>query len=249
MKRTVLITTLLLATSASGVEPTPAALTWATSKMTRWTAPGTNIHVESSESAEQAQERYESIAKDAFEVVFDDQEPALFKGKNGKLKTWATLLSVAHFESSFRDDVDRGIGTKSRGDHGQSWCLMQIKLGKAVKGKTNTRINLDTPYAKFTTKMDEGFGGEDLVQDRKLCFKAALHVMRTSFSMCKALPEDERLAAYASGTCDKGRQSSRWRVGKALRWVSQGAPSRNDEDLIQKSEELDASYDVGLLND
>lgn len=234
MNRFALGMIILMSSIANGAEPTPEAVGWATSKMMKWTKPGTNIHNMALESPEEAQTRYEYIAKDAFEVAFDPVEPPLYRGKDGRVKTWATILSVAHFESSFRKDVDLGEGQKAKGDHGQSWCLMQVKLGKEVKGKTKGRVNLDTPYARFTTVEGNGFGGEDLVADRKMCFRAALHIMRTSMAMCKALPEEDRLAAYASGTCDKGRQSSRWRYGKAIRWIKSTKPALNDEVVVLK---------------
>lgn len=233
MNKAVVVSLMLMSSAVGAVEPTPEALDWATSKMTKWVAPGTNNWIQSEETPEQAVERYSAIARDAFEIAFDEAEPPLYSGKDGRVKTWATLLSVASFESSFRSDVETGIGKHAKGDHGQSWCLMQIKMGPAVKGKTKTRVNLDTPYARFTQVEADGIGGEDLVSDRKSCFKAALHIMRTSFSMCKSLPVEERLAAYASGTCDKGKQSSRWRVGKAFKWVKSTKPALTDGTVVQ----------------
>jgi len=233
MNKAVVLSLMLVSSVVGAVEPTPEALDWATNKMTKWVAPGTNNWSKTEETSEQATERFSSIARDAFDIAFDEAEPPLFPGKDGRVKTWATLLSVASFESSFRSDVETGEGKHAKGDNGHSWCLMQIKVGPAVKGKTKTRINLDTPYARFTQVESEGIGGEDLVADRKTCFKAALHIMRTSFSMCKKLPVEERLAAYASGSCDKGKQSSRWRVGKAFKWVRSSKPAMNDETVVQ----------------
>ncbi len=46
----------------------------------------------------------------------------------------------------------------------------------------------------------------------------ALETMRASLNACRARPADERLAAYASGRCDKGLAASRARLslGRAL---------------------------------
>jgi Transglycosylase SLT domain len=46
----------------------------------------------------------------------------------------------------------------------------------------------------------------------------ALATMRASLNACRARPEDERLAAYASGRCDRGFAASRARLalGRAL---------------------------------
>jgi hypothetical protein len=46
----------------------------------------------------------------------------------------------------------------------------------------------------------------------------ALAQIRTSFKMCAALPEEDRLAAYASGSCDKGLRESRNRSRRARWW-------------------------------
>ena len=47
----------------------------------------------------------------------------------------------------------------------------------------------------------EGWTGHDLVTDRRLCFRAGLHILRSSFGVCHALPVDDRLSAYATGHC------------------------------------------------
>lgn len=189
---------------------------------------------EAKETAEEAQERYESIARDAIEVVYDPSEKPLFSGDTARIKTINVLLAVATFESGFRKDVDYGEGKLSRGDGGKSWCLNQLNLGKAnTQGKTPTRIvvNIGGGY-RFTTKADEGWGGEDLVSDRKKCFHAALAVLRTSFASCGMTPLQDKLKVYASGSCDKGETESRRRMGLALRWMQTKAPTFKDADVV-----------------
>jgi hypothetical protein len=188
---------------------------------------------EARETPEEAQERYESIARDAIEAVYDSSEKPLFSGETARFKTLNVLLAVATFESSFRKDVDYGEGKLSRGDGGKSWCLNQLNLGKAnAQGKTPTRIevNIGGGY-RFTTKADEGWGGEDLVSDRKKCFHAALAVLRTSFWSCGRSPLQDKLKVYASGSCEKGETESRRRMGLALRWM-QRAPVFKDQDVL-----------------
>lgn len=50
----------------------------------------------------------------------------------------------------------------------------------------------------------------------------AIRLIRVSFKMCGVLPQDERLSAYASGTCDSeaGRRLSRHRFSLAKRLYS-----------------------------
>lgn len=210
-------------------------IAWILSLMTAVAPMGRPQYIpEARETLEEAQERYESIARDAIEVVYDSSEKPLFSGDTARIKTIDVLLAVATFESGFRKDVDYGEGKLSRGDGGKSWCLNQINLGKAnAQGKTRDRIvvTIGGGY-RFTTKADEGWGGEDLVSDRKKCFHAALAVLRSSFGSCGATSLQDKLKQYASGSCDKGETESRRRMGLALRWMTTKAPAFKDQDVL-----------------
>ena len=126
------------------------------------------------ESSGQVLERYESIARDLATVALDESEPPLFTGVDSRTETALVMLSVASFESSFSKSVDDGI---RRGDRGLSYCLMQIHVGNGV-----TR---------------EGWTGQQLIEDRKQCFRAALHILQHSFSACRALAVDDRFGHAA----------------------------------------------------
>lgn len=154
------------------------------------------------ESASDARERYQSIARDVAAVAMDGGEQPLFGGAKGRTETALLMLSVASFESSFKKSVDDGIGL---GDHGRSYCLMQIRVGSG------------------TTR--EGWSGPELVEDRQRCFRAALHILRGSFAICQKLPLDDRLSAYATGRCLPNVEVSRSRVGRAHAfWESHPPP-------------------------
>jgi hypothetical protein len=162
------------------------------------------LHAQTAESKEEALARYESIAHDAATVAYDDQETALFWGPDGRAQTALLMLSIASYESSYRKTVDDGNG---RGDHGHSFCLMQIRVGEGV-----TR---------------EGWSGDDLIADRTRCFRAALHILHGSFHACRKLPVEDRMSAYATGRCFENATVSRSRVGRARRWWwSHAAPPR-----------------------
>ncbi len=157
----------------------------------------------SSEARADAQARYESIAQDVASVVTDDAEAPLFDGPDGRAQTALLMLSVASFESSYRKTVDDG---RRRGDGGHSYCLMQVRVGGA------------------TTR--EGFTGQELIDDRKRCFRAALHLLHLSFNACHSLPVEDRLGAYATGHCFLAASVSRTRVERARNYSRAHAPPR-----------------------
>jgi hypothetical protein len=156
-----------------------------------------------SESVDEAQARYESIARDAAAVAFDEAEAPLFSGPEGRTQTALLMLSIASYESGYAKRVDDGRGL---GDHGHSYCLMQLRIGR---GTTH-----------------EGWTGPELTSDRKRCFRAGLHVVRTSFGVCRALPVDDRLSAYATGHCFADAKISRSRVARARAWRASHVPPK-----------------------
>lgn len=191
---------------------------------------------EAKETVEEAQERYESIARDIVEVVYDPEVKPLFSGEYARLRTVSVLLAVATFESSFRKDVDFGEGRFSRGDGGRSWCLNQLNLGRPNEhGKTPTRIIITSSGGyRFTTNQNEGWGGKDLVEDRKKCFYSALAVLRSSFNSCGGTSTQDKLKLYTSGSCGKGETESRRRMNLALRWMQRKPPYLKDKVVMNE---------------
>lgn len=181
---------------------------------------------EGKETQAETYERYNEIAQDLVTVVYDEKELPLFKGPQGRAKTALLLLAIAKYESSFRKDVDYGLGDKGRGDGGQSWCLGQIKLGHPTKeGSTPQRIGVNE-RGFWTWDKEAGFSGQDLVNDRQKCFRAMLWMVRTSFAVCGKLYKDQPqyfLNLYASGKCVpktlKGYEASERRMNLYKKWV------------------------------
>ena len=169
-------------------------VTYLVAAMIAWVPP---VAQAPSESAADVQARYERIARDLASIVTDEGETALFAGPDGRAQTALLMLSVASFESSFRKTVDDGVG---RGDGGRSYCLMQIHVGSGV-----TR---------------EGWSGQQLIDDRKMCFRSALHLLHSSFGVCHSYPIEDRLSAYASGHCYLDSAVSRSRMVRARNWWS-----------------------------
>jgi hypothetical protein len=153
------------------------------------------------EAAADTRERYASIARDVAEVAMEGDEEPLFGGKNGRIQTAVLMLAIASYESSFTKSVDEGSGL---GDNGHSYCLMQIYVGKGVTA--------------------EGWTGQDLVQDRKRCFRAGLHMLRRSFGVCHNLQLDDRISAYATGHCLPNMRLSRSRMYRARSYWESHAP-------------------------
>lgn len=183
------------------------------------------------ETLPDATARYDSIAQDIAEVVYDTNEAPLFKGADGRIRTTGVILSIMLHESGFRKDVDNGQGALAVGDGGQSWCMMQVQLGHLnAKGHTNQRVILDADMFHYAYD-GSGFGGEDLVRDRKTCIRVGLHILRKSFTSCAKLPALQWLNAYASGVCEKGQVESGRRMGLALRWYTAHTPSFLDADV------------------
>lgn len=210
-------------------------IAWIVSLITSVAPMGRKQYIpEATETVEEAKARYDSIASDAMMVAYDPQEKPLFHGSRGRARTLMVILSASTFESSFRKDVDLGIGKLAQGDGGKSWCLNQIQLGKVdAEGNTPNRIvvTIGGGY-KFSNKPNEGWSGTDLVQDRQKCFHAALAVIRSSFAATSKLPLEDRLKVYASGSVDKGEEASRRRMGLAMRWMATKSPHFKDSEVL-----------------
>ena len=191
------------------------------------------------ESIEEAQDRYQSIAQDLVDVVYDSNEDPLFSGEYGRLKTAMTLLSIASFESGFRRDVDYG---ELRGDKGASVCLMQINIGKTdQEGRSYKRFVLDSSgYYNVVFDRSQGWGAEDLIEDRQKCFRVALAIARKSFSKCHESDDLNKLKLYTSGSCYLGSISSKQRMRRAFDWLAKTDTSDNfSDDKILSSFQLD----------
>lgn len=146
------------------------------------------------ETVEERTERYRAIATDLEAVIDEDPEALAFAGPSARQLTAALVLGVAFHESeAFAPDVDRGPCNRGRNgtrcDSGRAACLMQV-------------------HATFAGKTREGWTLEDL-RDRRKCFRAGLNGLRSSLGLCRKNRENERLAAYASGSCDRGQRGSR----------------------------------------
>lgn len=120
-------------------------------------------------------------------VVLNEEQP-LFAGEFGRAKTAAVLISLAKWETGFRNELT--------GDGGRSHCMLSIMAGR-------------------TGRVREG-SGQELRKDKALCFKAGLRIARQSFGACRGKMM-HKLAAYASGSCTRGLSASKIRMIDVLK--------------------------------
>ena len=213
-----------------------AFVLWAMMFITMHAAPGRPQFLpEAKETRDEALARYESIASDIHEVL--ETEKPLFQGAYAKTRTAAVILSLMLHESGFRKDVDFGIGSQSRGDHGRSWCMLQQNVGTGRTIAWNTKLNrpanaickegqVSSKGVPCDPKEDvhPGYTGPELVADRKVCITAGLRTMRMSFAACRSLSAKDWLRSYASGSCAGGAEASARRMNLAMTWFSDHRP-------------------------
>lgn len=139
-----------------------------TEVMAQWIPPATDRDAD----------RYAQIADDALSVASemapDDDELAFSAA--------TLLLSIASYESGFRDDV--------RGDNGKAYCLLQIHTGPG--------LIVDGDRFAYSSK---GWHGKDLVRDRKKCFRAGFAMIAESARRCSKYGDEASLSVYTSGRC------------------------------------------------
>lgn len=165
------------------------------------------------ETVEEMTARYRTTAVQMAETI--DERGPLFKGSSGAYKTAATMISIMKFESELANDVAIG---KRRGDHGKSWCYMQIM----ISGKKN--IWGDDEMKSWT--------GQDLVDDWKKCFTVAHEILRYSLRSCGNYKDGDILSGYTAGTCRQNEKKARHRWNYAqwvLRKFPMPAPPPSDE--------------------
>lgn len=211
-------------------------LAWILAFMVSVAPPGRKTYyTEAQETKEDAQARYQSIAEDLVEVVYDPNTKVPFKGSNGRSRTVSVILSIMLHESGFMKNVDYGVGKYARGDQGNSWCMMQLNVGKGRTLKWNIKHDRRPRWGDDPKDIFDGHTGPELVADRKLCIREGLKILRISFSSCGkfGLPLNQRLRVYASGNCREGAEGSAARMNMAIRWFQK---SRDKRRLFEDSE-------------
>jgi len=151
------------------------------------------------ETADQYRARLGRIAADVTAVV---ERSAPLPGLTGE-QTLALVLATAHQESAgFQRNIDDGT---LLGDHGQSFCLMQIR---ARKGHVPTH---DAVARTWT--------GADLIADRRKCVAAGVAMLRDAMTMCaaKGMKGSALISPYLVGRCKiEPVSTARWLFSRRL---------------------------------
>jgi hypothetical protein len=232
---------------------TETAERWVFDFIVTHAAPGRKLwYPNAAETVDEAIDRYESIAHDVVSVVYSPDFKPLFKDPvNGRSRTVSVILGIMFHESGFRKDVDLNLGKHSRGDNGQSWCMMQLMIGNGRTLKWNfveNRMPLpnDKPEHLFS-----GYTGDELISDRVKCISEGYKIVKSSFGSCWKLPLLDKLTSYASGQCDHesqdpnilakveaGRKKSRIRMHTALIWFDKTNKTRGfvDSDVVTEQQ-------------
>jgi len=137
------------------------------------------------ETVEERRERFASFARDYAAVV--EERKDLGMSQRDAVR-W--LVAIARHEGALARAVDLGVGKWSRGDHGNSFCSLQIKTGRTGKTK-------------------EGWTGEELLADRRKCARVGLRLMLGSIGLCKSNGPSGWLSGYAAGNCVTGTGAAR----------------------------------------
>ncbi len=148
--------------------------------------------------------RYAAIAADIANVANAPDEEPLFEGADGRARTAILLAAFADAESGgYRKDID---SSTRRGDGG-TVCLMQVKV---LGGHT-----------------EEGWTSKEIIADRTLCVRVALHRLRDSMAACHKLTGGDRFGMYTHGKCVPKNHVAGYRVWRASQW-QKGHPAPSD---------------------
>ena len=160
------------------------------------------------ETLEEMTARYENTAIDMASVI-EDRGP-LFKGDDDGRKTAATMVAIMKYESELAQDVAVG---KRRGDHGRSWCYMQINIGKGknIWGDDEMRT----------------WVGQDLADDWKKCFTVSYEILRYSLKSCGNYKNGDILSGYTAGVCvvNEKKARNRWNYAQ---WIMRRFPGTTE---------------------
>lgn len=149
------------------------------------------------ETEDEKKLRLRSIADDAAFVANDDPSDALL------------ILAVAHHESGFALDVDKGPCRAGTCDGGHAACMMQIWSNDP---KERAR----------------------LFADRRACFEKGLKALHNSRDLCG--PGELVFSAYAAGSCisEAGHKGSRELYRYWLNWQGRYGTEKAREDKAAK---------------
>lgn len=123
--------------------------------------------------------RYQSIADDVANISLEPTEPPLYAGDNGRARTALILLELAWWESGFLRRVDVGKCLRDECDYGAAFSLWQLQPKNGITFEGTGFLYASMRSADWiATHPGEVYTGEDLVKNRALAVRVALHMAR-----------------------------------------------------------------------
>jgi len=190
----------------------PAAIRYLVAAMTFWSP----IREHAPEPPGVVLERYTAIATDIAEVCLDPKEPPVFRSGDGggRIPTCVLLGSLAFHEGRYFRWVDdgtcnqKGYKADQRGtcDHGAAYSIWQIQPGKpglVLLGDSWSLWSKLSPEPRIT--------GDDLIRDRRLAGRMALHMARQSLKAGS-------LCVYTHEPCKGEHPNANARLNTAMAW-------------------------------
>ena len=180
----------------------------------------------------EARARYERIASDIVSVAYSEDNPPLFKGNDGRLKTALILASIASFEGGYHKWVENGDCNspefqarqpKDRPrecDGGSAWSDWQIHMYNYVvkDGEMTQAQFLENSLAASDREWmrdhkDEILHGKDLAADPRLAAQVAYYLVRYSTRSWKTL------CSYTGEDCAGSQPKARLRLERAVSYL------------------------------
>jgi hypothetical protein len=175
-----------------------------------------------------ARARYERIAGEIVSIAFDEANPPLFRGEEGRLKTALLLASIASFEGGYHKWVEDGTCNTRLflADHprecdgGAAWSNWQlhmyryvIRSGEMTQAQylENSLVPEDREWIK--DHADSIIRGPDVARDPKLAVQVAYYLVRYSEKNFRSL------CAYSGEDCSGSHPKATARLERAAAYL------------------------------
>jgi hypothetical protein len=161
-----------------------------------WLHTPTGLYVQ--ENQEEAQARYEAIAEDVVDVAFDDANPPIFSGDDGRLKTALQLAGIASYEGHFWKWVADGDCNSPEFQASERAKAAQDPHYHPACDGGHAYSNFQIHLYNFVIKDGELFQAQWLEQSSKEEEREWIKTHKDSIITGKMLIADSRLAAQIS---------------------------------------------------
>jgi hypothetical protein len=191
--------------------------------MLAW-CPPESYFVPYGESVDDAKARLRTVAEDIVTVAMDVNEPPLFAGDTGRVKTALLDAGVASLENAFQRFVDegrcnsRGYVADRRGNcdggHAYSYWSIHVYGGGYILLDDGTLSSATAAPQLAKDHPEFVIGGQQLISDRQTAVRVAQRVMRQSLkafgSLC-AYSGEPCTGTHAKASIRLERAQAYWR--------------------------------------